>query len=171
VGVRPKALDDLIGFQLRRAHTLFALHWQQAFREQPVRLTPVQGGILLVIESQPGLSQAALAEIMDVEGSTLVQTLDRMEEAGLILRVRRADDRRSYSLTMTEAGSNALLAVNAMVAFRETELLADLSVDERDLLLELLRRVVSQAHTVTDARAADATDAPHTDNSLKAPKR
>lgn len=169
-GKVPKMLDGLIGFQLRRAHTLFALHWQQTFRDQPVRITPVQGGILIVINSQPGLSQTALAEIMDVEGSTLVQVLDRMEEAGLILRVRRAEDRRSYSLTLTDAGSEALLAVDAVVEFREAELLACLSDDERDQLADLLRRVVNQAHAVTDPQASPAVT-PRADASSKAAAR
>jgi DNA-binding MarR family transcriptional regulator len=151
---RPKALDDVIGFQLRRAHNLFALHWQQCFREQAVRITPVQGGILLVIDNQPGLSQTALASIMDVEGPTLVQTLERMEDAGLILRNRRAEDRRSYSLELTKAGREALTAVRAVVPHREAELLSDLTERERVLLLGLLKRVVGRAQVVIDSAAA-----------------
>lgn len=151
----PTVVADLMGFQLRRAHTLFALHWQQCFRHQSVRITPVQGGMLLVIESQPGLSQTALASIMDVEGPTLVQALSRLEEAGLVLRTRRADDRRSYSLQLTGAGRDALAAVQAVVPHRELELLGDLTDEERSLLLALLQRVVRCAHVVTDPVAAD----------------
>lgn len=150
----PLPLRDLLGFQLRRAHTLFALHWQLSFRDQKVRITPVQGGMLLMIESRPGLSQAALARLMDVEGPTLLQSIDRLEENGLVQRIRRAGDRRSYSLQLTPAGHQAVAAVKSFVPHRESELLTELSEDERLLLLDLLKRVVRRGHIVTDELAA-----------------
>ncbi len=146
----PTILNGLLGFQLRRAHTLFALHWQHGFRDQPVRITPVQGGMLLVIDSRPGLSQVELARVMDVEGPTMVQAVDRLEANGLVQRIRRVEDRRAYSLQLTEAGDAALGAVKAFVPHRETELLCDLSEDEREVLLSLLKRVVRRAHVVAD---------------------
>lgn len=143
-------LGDLLGFQLRRAHTLFALHWQHSFRDQPFRITPVQGGMLLIIDSRPGLSQVELARAMDVEGATMVQTIDRLEANGLVLRIRRVEDRRAYSLQLTDAGRSALSAVKEFVSYREAELLSDLSEAERDMLLGLLKRVVRRARVVAD---------------------
>ncbi|MFT8243793.1 MarR family winged helix-turn-helix transcriptional regulator [Roseomonas sp. BN140053] len=139
---------DLVGFQLRRAHTLFALHWQSVFREEKHHVTPMQGGMLLAIESNPGLTQAALARLMDVEGPTLLQSVDRLEGNGLIRRVRRADDRRAYALQLTPAGEEALLAVKRFVPLRESELLVDLSAEERATLLDLLQRVVRRGQDV-----------------------
>lgn len=144
----PPPLRDLLGFQLRRAHTLFALHWQISFRDEPVRITPVQGGMLLAIDSRPGLTQAALARLMDVEGPTLLQSIDRLEALGLVQRFRRVDDRRSYALQLTPAGSRAVAAVKEFVPQREAELLTDLSEGERALLLDLLKRVVRRGHAV-----------------------
>lgn len=155
----PAPLRDLLGFQLRRAHMLFALHWQLSFREQPVAITPVQGGMLLTIESNPGLSQVALARMMDVEGPTLVQAIDRLEQAGLVERFRRADDRRSYALHVTPAGRTVLQAVKSFVPHREAELLTDLSDPERALLLDMLRRVVRRSHIVTEQLAAQTAPA------------
>ena len=135
---------------------LFALHWQLSFRDQPVAITPVQGGMLLIIAKDPGLSQVALARLMDVEGPTLVQAVDRLEECGLIERLRRVDDRRSYALHITSAGRKVLAAVESFVPYRETELLTDLSEQERILLIDLLRRVVRRSHIVTNQLAEQA---------------
>ncbi len=155
----PPPLRQLLGFQLRRAHMLFALHWQLSFRDQPVSITPVQGGMLLVINHRPGLSQAALARLMDVEGPTLVQAIDRLEESGLVERIRRVDDRRSYSLHITPAGRTALAAVENFVPHRESELLTDLTEQERATLLDLLQRVVQRGHLVTDQLAVRSASA------------
>lgn len=145
---------DLLGFQLRRAHMLFAEHWQRSFRDQPVRVTPMQGGMLLSIQHRPGLTQAALARLMDVEGPTLMQALDRLELGGLVQRVRHAQDRRSYALHLTPAGKQAVAHVKQFVPHREAELLTDLTDDERALLLDLLKRVVRRGHDVLDTMDA-----------------
>ena len=133
---------------------LFAGHWQRSFRDQPVRVTPMQGGMLLTIEDRPGLSQAALAKLMDVEGPTLMQALDRLEQDGLVVRSRRADDRRSYALHLTGAGQQAVAAVKDYVPHREAELLTGLSDGERAVLLDLLRRVVQRGHAVAELMGA-----------------
>ncbi|MCK1394483.1 MarR family transcriptional regulator [Bradyrhizobium sp. 1] len=142
-------IRSLLGFQLRRAHTLFALHWHLSFSDQKARVTPMQGGMLLVIESQPGLMQTTLAQIMDVEGPTLIEALTKLEEKGLVSRIRRVGDRRSYALHLTSAGRRMVARVKEFVPDREAELLVDLSDDERSLLLDLLRRLVRRAKIVT----------------------
>jgi DNA-binding MarR family transcriptional regulator len=134
-----------VGFQLRRAHTLFALHWQLSFRGRKLRVTPMQGGMLLTIASRPGLTQAALARLMEVEGPTLMQALDRLQESGLVRRVRHEHDRRSYALQLTPQGRTVLAQVKRLVPQREDKLLADLSPEERALLLDLLQRVVRRS--------------------------
>lgn len=143
-------LDEVLGFQLRRAHMLFAEHWQRSFRDQPGRVTPMQGGMLLTIEKRPGLTQTALAHLMDVEGPTLMQALDKLEQGGLVQRSRRADDRRSYALHLTDKGHQAVAAVRHYVPHREAELLTGLSDRERAILLDLLKRVVRRGHDLLE---------------------
>jgi DNA-binding MarR family transcriptional regulator len=144
----------LLGFQLRRAHTLFALHWHLSFRYQKNPVTPMQGGMLLVIENQPGLMQTTLAQIMDVEGPTLVEALSKLEGKGLVSRIRRVGDRRSYALQLTAAGRRVVALVKEFVPDREAELLIDLSDEERSLLLDLLHRVVRRGQIVTAEMSA-----------------
>lgn len=151
-------LGEVLGFQLRRAHMLFAEHWQRGFREEPCRVTPMQGGMLLTIEKRPGLTQTALARLMDVEGPTLMQALDKLEQGGLVQRSRRVADRRSYALHLTGLGQQAVDMVKRYVPHREAELLTDLSDDERATLLDLLKRVVRRGHDLLEQ--VDAPDKP-----------
>ena len=153
-GEASELIRGLIGFQLRRAHTLFALHWHLSFLDQGIRVTPTEGGMLLAIENQPGLMQTTLAQIMDVEGPTLVAALDKLEEKGLVQRMRRVGDRRSYALQLTDAGRDAVALVKEFVPDREAELLVDLSEAEREQLLGLLRRVVRRGQIVTTELSA-----------------
>ena len=153
-GSQASPLDAVLGFQLRRAHMLFAEHWQLGFHNKPLRVTPMQGGMLLSIEDRPGITQTALARLMDVEGPTLLQALDKIEQAGLVQRSRRADDRRSFALHLTQAGAEAVEAIKRFLPHREAELLSDLSAAERALLLDLLRRVARRGRVVMDEAAS-----------------
>ena len=146
-------LDGVLGFQLRRAHMLFAEHWALGFQDQPLRVTPMQGGMLLSIRQRPGITQAALARLMDVEGPTLLQALDKIEQAGLVQRSRVLSDRRSFALHLTASGQRVVEAVERFLPHREGELLTDLSEAERAVLLDLLQRVVRRGRTVTDEMA------------------
>ena len=144
----PSPLAEVLGHQLRRAHMLFAEHWQLSFRDRQGRVTPMQGGMLMSIDCHPGITQAALARLMDVEGPTLLQALEKLEQAGLVQRSRHPADRRSFALHLTAAGKHAVSVVKHYVPYREAALLTDLSDEERVLLLDLLKRVVRRGRTV-----------------------
>jgi MarR family transcriptional regulator, transcriptional regulator for hemolysin len=141
-------LSGFISYQLRRADTLFAIDWRIAFRAAGFPLTPVQGAILMMIDENRGLTQTALARMLNVEGPTLLQSLDRLEQHGYVRRTRRANDRRAYILQVTAEGQIALAAVRRLVPSREAELLGDLAPAERQLLLALLTRLVRHAEGV-----------------------
>ncbi len=152
----PAELRDVLGFHIRRAHSLFTAHWQISFRDQPFHVTAMQGGMLMIIQNRPGLSQTALARAMDVETPTLLQALDKLEQSGLAVRRRGVADRRSYALHLTSAGEQAVAAVRRYIAEGEAALLADLSADERAALSGLLQRVVRRSRAVVD----EANDQP-----------
>ncbi len=147
----PAPPDNVVGYLLRRAHTLFVAHWQLTFRGAARPITPVQGGMLAVIDARDGLTQAALAKIMNVEGPTLLQSLDRLEQHGYVQRVRRENDRRSYALRLTPLGREVLDAVMAFLPERDAALLTGLSVAERQTLIALLTRIVTQGQGLVKA--------------------
>ncbi len=83
------ALSSVVGYLLRRSHNAFQAYWMASFRDSDTPITPVQGGMLVVLASNPGLTQTALARMMNVEGPTLMQSIDRLEEQGYLQRLRR----------------------------------------------------------------------------------
>ena len=158
------SLSNVIGYLLRRSHNAYQGHWMAAFRDSTTPITPVQGGMLVVLADNPGLTQTALARMMKVEGPTLMQSIDRLEQQGYLQRLRRVGDRRSYSLQLTERGQEVLAAINAFLPVRDQDLLADLTPQEINQLAGLLTKIVGRGHQrVRDlqaAAAAESDDAP-----------
>jgi DNA-binding MarR family transcriptional regulator len=137
------SLDGLVGYRLRRLQGLFVAHWGRWFRDLEIGVTPVQGGILLLIGENAGLTQIALARLLRVEAPTLQQTLTPLLDAGYVARERSKQDGRAFSLSLTDAGAELARVIAAESRRHETDLLSGLSESERDTLLALLEKALA----------------------------
>ncbi len=131
-----------IGYRLRRAHFRFVENWQRQFGALGLNVAPMQGGMLVLIGRNPGMSQGELARVLGVEGSTMVQAMARLTGLGLITRERAEGDRRRFALNLTRAGREAVALIEANLAAHEDAVLAGFSAAERATLRRLLGRIV-----------------------------
>lgn len=145
-------LDGVVGIRIRRLQSLFGSHWQNWFRARSLAVTPVQGGVLLLIRRYPGISQIALARRLRIEPPTLVQTLAPLVKQKLVERDRAADDGRVYELRLTKAGIEAAALVETSLPQHEADLLRFLSAEERQRFLELLDKAIAGAEAAIEAQ-------------------
>ena len=66
--------------------------------------TRVQWIALYYVAKHEDISQAGLAEKMNVQTPTIVRLIDRLEKEGYVRRVQDAEDRRRINLKCTETG-------------------------------------------------------------------
>jgi MarR family transcriptional regulator for hemolysin len=86
-----------------------------------------------------GMRQGTIAELLGIEGPSLVRSLDQLVSAGLVERRDDAADRRAKTLHLTPAGSTARAHIEeALHALR-----ADLFADVPDADIEACLRVLS----------------------------
>ena len=132
-------LTGLLGYRLRRAQAVVFGHFLETVGEAGI--SPGQFGVLVLIKENEGLSQSALAKGFGIERSTMVAVIDGLEKRGWVERVPSARDRRSYALSLTNAGRALLDRVTPEVEAHEKEIAAGLSAAERDQLIGLLARI------------------------------
>jgi DNA-binding MarR family transcriptional regulator len=129
-------LPGLIGYRLRLAQqTVF-----RDFAGSVPEVSPGRVGMLVLIESNPGVTQSRLARAMGLDRSTMVGLVDALEERGLLER-RRGEDRRTNGLTLTRAGRNFLARIKRRIAQHEKRIAARLSAAERSQLIALLEKL------------------------------
>lgn len=134
-------LEDIIGYQLRRAQT--ALFQNFAKMEYLNSITPGQFGLLVKIKNNPGISQTALAKADGIERSTLGEIIDRFEERGLVERRKHAVDRRAYALHLTDQGVTFLDEVVPLVFKNDEDMTSKFSEEEKRELLRLLKMLAA----------------------------
>jgi DNA-binding MarR family transcriptional regulator len=126
-GVIAPALSNVLGYLLRRSHNAFQSYWMNTFYSPLRPITSVQAGMMVVIGATPGLTQTELAKIMNVEGPTLMQSIDRLEQNGFLTREPRVGDRRSNSLKLSTAGIDMLENINDFLPDRDAALFVRLN--------------------------------------------
>jgi DNA-binding MarR family transcriptional regulator len=107
-------------------------------------LTPPDAGILRLLRSDGGVSQQEMAGKLGIHPSRLVAVLDELQNKGLLERRSNPDDRRQYSLHLTEKGIQALEQIGQVARQHQEALCAALSPEEREQLTQLLRRIADQ---------------------------
>jgi len=135
----PSAIEACVAL-LRVGAEMFA-----AFGQHFARHGTSQGRfiILMLLNLNPdtGVSPSELAEMSRVTRATITGLLDGLESDGLVQRVPLAADRRSYSIRLTSRGRGFMDKMLPDHFRRMAGLMAGLSEEERQTLIELLFKV------------------------------
>ena len=111
-------------------------------RLKPLELTQTHWVTLHNIhELPPDQSQIQLAKAIGIEQPSLVRTLDQLEEKGLISRHTCASDRRAKRIKLTEKARPIITEMEAVIRKTRGEILAGISEQELDILLNLVGRL------------------------------
>jgi len=120
--------------------------WRLALDKRLKHLGIGQSGwmtIAMVAKAAEPLSQRALADLVGVEGPSMVSMLDRLEREGFVERVASATDRRVKLVQLTDAGRKVFDEVRKVGAEFRAFLLDGIDQDElaaATILLETLRK-------------------------------
>jgi len=132
-------LDGLVGYHLRRAQAKIFSDLMETFAEDQV--TPGQFGVLVLIDTNTGLSQSSLARALGIERSTMVGVIDTLEKRDLVKRLKSQTDKRAHALELTSKGLALLNTVKPKVTAHEKRMVSGLREGEIKTLLELLKRL------------------------------
>jgi DNA-binding MarR family transcriptional regulator len=115
-------------------------------------MTRAQWTILIRLESQPGILQKELAEILEVEPITVARLIDRLEARGMVERRADPGDRRCWRLHLTDASLPLLGEVDEQL----TDMAQTLCQDVSDPTLSVVAATLSQMRDRAQAQRAAA---------------
>jgi MarR family transcriptional regulator for hemolysin len=132
-------LDRSFGFLVHDVARLYGRRFDRNGRR--LELTRAQCRTLGYLARNEGINQAGLADLLEIRPMTLVRQIDRMQEAGWIERRPDPTDRRARRLFLTDKARPILGRIWDVATETQDQILAGLSPDESDQLIDLLRRV------------------------------
>jgi DNA-binding MarR family transcriptional regulator len=112
----------------------------EALSGQPVG--PLQYVALTSLFEEPGVDQKRLAATMGIDRTNTGVIVDELQAMGLLSKRPSASDRRSNELRLTKKGSAMRQRLRPHLLEANERILAVLNKPERELLLDLLARVI-----------------------------
>lgn len=128
-----------LNWLLTQAHYALASELARAF--EPLELTP-RGHAVLAAAMTGSHTQKQLAEIVGVDKTTMVVTLDELEDAGLARRVASPNDRRARVVEVTKAGARRVAEATEVAMAVQKDVLASLEEADGETLLDGLGELV-----------------------------
>ena len=127
------------GFLLKEVSRRYVLRFEE--RASELALTLPQCKALVRLEKNEGVSQARLAELVEVDAMTMVRILDRMEADGLLERRPDPTDRRARCLFLTPKAKPLLDEIWRLSEAIRGEVFTGVSKSERDGFMSVLERM------------------------------
>ena len=143
-------LDRNFGFILNDVSRLMRTAFDR--RAKSIGLTRSQWWVLTHLYRRDGLTQAELAEILEIERATLGRLLDRLETKGWLQREADPNDRRVKRVYLTDEVKPAMKSLRRIAAGLRQEALEGLDEHERDRLVDIL------IHMKTNLSNSSVTD-------------
>ena len=108
---------------------------------EPFQLRRLDFTILMLVASNPHVTQRQMSVALDVSAPRLTLVCDKLEERELITRTRSEDDRRKQIIALTRKGTALVKKAERIADGMERELLGHLTDAERSTLFALLEKV------------------------------
>lgn len=121
-------------------HTGHVLTTQLTEALEGIGITP-RGYCILFRAMEEERTQVELAELADIDKTTMVVTVDALEKAGLAERRPSSKDRRARIIAVTEAGERKVEAGLRIVDRVHGAVLGALPEDERAIFVRALERL------------------------------
>jgi MarR family transcriptional regulator, transcriptional regulator for hemolysin len=137
----PRCLAGNLNWLLSQAH--FALGSELTAAFAPLGVSS-RGYHVLAAALTGDHTQTELAEMVGLDKTTMVVTIDELEAAGLAERRPSSKDRRARVIGVTKAGRRKIAEGEKLVEQVQSDVLATLPARERRLFLDVLARLVEE---------------------------
>ena len=143
-------IEESVGFLMKQVVEMLSRAMDERMEEYS--LTDAQWRPLLMLQRHTSETATGLARNVGCDAGAVTRMIDRLEDKGLVRRVRNADDRRIQNIELTDDGKNAVAVVPYVISDVLNAHLADLSDAEVEQLKGLLKRILARGRQSHDGR-------------------
>jgi len=139
----PIELQDLsqsLCHVLRRANLELARRYMAIIGDRH-SVRPGVMGILMVTGANPGINQVDIAHQLGLDKANAAELIRSLESTSWIARRRSTQDRRRQGVYLTSTGVKRLDSLRRDMRDFERDTFSSFSPEERDTLVELLKRI------------------------------
>lgn len=137
------------GFLIRRLHQIHVAMFLEECND--FNVTPVQFGVLTVLNDHETLDQVTIANLIGIDRNTAADVIRRLEGRGLIERPASLTDKRAKLAQITEQGKDFVASVQPAMITAQRRFTNPLSREENEQLSNLLRKLINENNDASRA--------------------
>ncbi len=107
-------------------------------RAAETSLTRSKWTVIAVVARRPGVSQRVIAETLEMSEASAGRLVDRLCNEGLLERRPKPEDRRAFSIYLTDAATPVLEKLSELARLAEEQVFRGLSVEQLTNLRDTL---------------------------------
>lgn len=139
---RVPELTDHLGYWLRQVSNHVSLGFARKLADKDV--TVAEWGLMRTLYGREPSSPSQLASEMGLTRGAVTKLADRLVAKALVVRKANEKDGRAQTLQLTRRGAEFVPELAALADRNESECFAQLSADDREALLRILRETVAR---------------------------
>jgi len=120
-----------------------------AFYQRQFGVNVTEWRIMSLLAIEPGIPASRICHVIGFDKGPVSRTLAALQKRGLVSIRTAPDDGRTHSITLSARGRAAHDKVIVAALERERRLLSCLNRNEREVLIDLLRRIHENLGAVT----------------------
>ena len=132
---------------LRTIANSFQMRMKEQIASNDSGLSAFQARLINIIGRNDGIAQLTLGLLTERDKAQIARAINELETAGFVTRSLNEADKRSKCLTLTAAGAELHLQLNAIRGQLAIEALSNLSNDEKHALHASLQKVATKLFT------------------------
>jgi len=140
------SLKHLLGYHLAQA-SIPTDHVFKSCIQETFKLNKLEFTILVLLQANQELTPKRLSTVLNIAAPNLTLILDRLEKCDLLTRIQSARDRRMQLVRLSEAGQAIAAELSTVSRSMEENIWRHLTPAEKQILLELLRKVAQHRKT------------------------
>jgi len=136
-------LKDCINFQLSNAQNAVFSYFKSMLA--PFDVTPIQYALLKCLWTEDMQPPTQLAQMLQLDTSTVSGLLDRLEKKGLIERIYNTQDRRGIHVHLLESGAALQRPIEETIIKANAEVTAGISPEEMAIFFRQMKVMENNA--------------------------
>jgi DNA-binding MarR family transcriptional regulator len=132
-------LEDLLGYQLRRAAAATLARLTGRYEELGFRLT--EASTLIIIEANPGIKQSDIGRMLDIRSANMAPLVGNLEKRNYV--ERKQLDGRSQGLYLSNEGAAIAKKIRQCIDENENWILSRLPKPDKQAALSQLKSIWS----------------------------
>ena len=145
----PDSQDLPTKFQIKSHEALMSLWWTSLMLKktssrlfQDYLASDAQFNIMVLLkDATEPLTQNDLSKMLLVDKSNITGLIDRLEKQDYIRRNKVEGDRRSYHITLTDAGRQLINKLDRMYLKKVAQIMSEFEPEDYDTLIRLTRKI------------------------------